>query len=147
MLEAKVQDPGTGMFGFSRGHTPCLVCRWPPLPLSSHGSLPWAHPGVSHCVRMPSFSKDGLVGLGPTLEASQVAQTGKNLPAKQETQVQFLGLQDSLEKGMATHFSTLAWKISWRKEPSRLQSMGWPRVRHDWAINSSLSFTSGLTVT
>ena len=52
--------------------------------------------------------------------ASQVVQTVKNLPAKQETQVQFLGLEDSL----AIHSSTLAWKISWREEPSRLQSMG-----------------------
>ena len=59
---------------------------------------------------MPSFSKDGLVGLGPTLEASQVAQTGKNLPAKQETQVQFLGVEDPLEEEMATHSSILASK-------------------------------------
>ena len=48
----------------------------------------------------------------------------KNLPAMQETQVQSLGWEDSLEKEMATHFSILAWRISWTQEPSQLQSMG-----------------------
>ena len=42
----------------------------------------------------------------------------------QETQVQSLGQEDPLEKEMATHSSTLAWKIPWREEPGRLQSMG-----------------------
>ena len=45
--------------------------------------------------------------------ASLVAQMVKNLPAMQETQVQFLGLQDPLEKGMATHSRILAWRIPW----------------------------------
>jgi len=48
-----------------------------------------------------------------------------------ETQVQFLGWEDPLEKEMATHSSTLARKIPWMEEPGRLQSMGWHRVRHD----------------
>ena len=48
----------------------------------------------------------------------------KNLPAVQETQVQSLGREDSLEKGMATHFSILAWRIPWIEEPDRLQSKG-----------------------
>ena len=55
----------------------------------------------------------------------------KRLPAMQETQVQFLGQEDPLEKEMATHSSTLAWKIPWMEEPGRLQSMGSQRVRHD----------------
>ena len=54
---------------------------------------------------------------------SLVAQSVKNLPAMQETWVQFLGQQDPLEKEMATHPSILAWRIPWREEPSRLQSM------------------------
>ena len=62
----------------------------------------------------------------------------------QETQVRFLGQEDPLEKEMATHSSTLAWKIPWTEEPGRLQSMGSQRVRHDWATslprNFSLSF-------
>ena len=48
----------------------------------------------------------------------------KNLPAMQETQVQSLGQKDPLEKGMATHFSILAWRIPWTEEADRLQSMG-----------------------
>ena len=48
----------------------------------------------------------------------------KNLSAMQETQVQFLGLEDPLEKGMATYSSILAWRVLWTEEPGRLQSMG-----------------------
>ena len=62
---------------------------------------------------------------------SLVAQTVKNLSAMWETQVQSLGLEVPLEKEMATHSSILAWKIPWMEEPSRLQSMGLQRVRHD----------------
>ena len=60
-----------------------------------------------------------------------MAQMVKNLPAMQETQVRSLGQEDSLEKGMATHSSILAWRIPWTEEPGRLQSMGSQRVRHD----------------
>ena len=55
----------------------------------------------------------------------------KNLPATQETQVQSLGLKDSLEKGMTTHSSILAWRIPWTEGPGRLQSMGLQTVGHD----------------
>ena len=48
----------------------------------------------------------------------------KNLPEMQETQFQFLGQEDLLEKEMAIHSSILAWKIPWTEEPGRLQSMG-----------------------
>ena len=54
----------------------------------------------------------------------------------QETWVPSLGREDSLEKGMATHFSILAWRIPWAEEPGRLQSIGPQRVRHDWAANT-----------
>ena len=63
--------------------------------------------------------------------ASPVAQMVKNLPAKQETRVQFLGWEDPLEKEMATHSSILAWRIPWTEEPGRLQSMGSQRVRYN----------------
>ena len=56
--------------------------------------------------------------------ASLIANLVKNLPAKQETQVQSLGQEDSLEKEMVTHSSILAWSIPWTEEPGRLQSMG-----------------------
>ena len=55
----------------------------------------------------------------------------KNLPAMQETQVQFLGQEDPLENEMATHSSILAWEILWTEEPSDLQSKGSQRVGHN----------------
>ena len=60
----------------------------------------------------------------------------KNLPAMWETQVQSLGREDLLEKGMATHSSILAWRIPWREESGRLQSVGSQRVGHDWMTNT-----------
>ena len=53
-----------------------------------------------------------------------MGQIGKNLPAMLETQVQFLGWEDPLEKGMANHCSILAWRIPCAEESGRLQSMG-----------------------
>ena len=63
-------------------------------------------------------------------KTSLVVQMVKRLPAMQETQVLFLAWEDPLEKEMAIHSSTLAWKIPWMEEPDRLQSMGSQRVRH-----------------
>ena len=59
-----------------------------------------------------------------------MAQMVKNLPAVQETWVQSLGLEDPLEKEMATHSSILAWEIPWTEEPGGLQIMGSQRVRY-----------------
>ena len=55
---------------------------------------------------------------------------GKVSATMQEIRVQSLGREDLLEKEMATHSSTLAWKIPWMEEPGRLQSMELQRVRH-----------------
>ena len=63
--------------------------------------------------------------------ASLVAQMIKNPPAMQETWVQSLGWENPLEKEMAIHSSTLAWKTPWTEEPGRLQSVGSQRVGHD----------------
>ena len=60
-----------------------------------------------------------------------MAQTVKHLPTMQETQVQSLDWEDPLEKEMATHSSTLGWKIPWMEECGRLQSMGLQRVGHN----------------
>ena len=60
-----------------------------------------------------------------------MAQTVKCLSTIWESQVQSLGREDPLEKEMAIHSSTIAWKIPWTDEPGRLQSMGSQRVRHD----------------
>ena len=60
-----------------------------------------------------------------------MAQMVKNQPAMQETQVQFLGQEDPLEKGMATHSNILVWRIPQTEEPGGLQFMGSQRVGHD----------------
>ena len=73
--------------------------------------------------------------------ASLVAQTVKRLPAMQETRVRFLGWEDPLEKEMAIHSRTFAWKIPWTEELDRLQSMGSQRVRQDRATSLSLSLS------
>ena len=59
-----------------------------------------------------------------------VEQTVKNLSAVLETQVQSLGQEDPLEKGMATNSSILAWRTPWTEETSWLQSMGSQRIQH-----------------
>ena len=64
-----------------------------------------------------------LLKFGMPHGAFFIAQSEKNLHAVQETQVWFLGLEDPLEKEMATHSSVLAWRIPWTEEPRGLQSM------------------------
>ena len=71
------------------------------------------------------------------LSASLVAQTVKNPPAIQETRFRSLSWEDTLEEGMATHCSILAWRIPWTEEPGGLQSMGSQRAGHDWATKHS----------
>ena len=75
---------------------------------------------------MPSIFRNFLCYKGPL-----VAQMVKCLPAMRESRVQFLGREDPLEKEMVTHCSILAWRIPTTEKPSRLQSMGSQRVRHD----------------
>ena len=65
------------------------------------------------------------------LRASLVAQSVKNLPAVQETVIQALSWEDPLQKGMTTHSSILAWKISWTEEPGGLQSVESHRIGHN----------------
>ena len=113
-----------------------------PLP---HPSLPDSS-GSSQCTRPEHLSQRlshhvPREGRGQGISPSLVAQMVKNLPAKQETQVQSLGQEDPLEKGMATHSSILAWRISWTEEPCRLQSIRLQRVWHDWVITL---FVSGI---
>ena len=71
--------------------------------------------GWAHCVKVLHNKFKG---------ASLVAQTVKNPPAMPETWVQFLGWEDPLEEGMATHSSILAWRIPWIEELGGLQSAG-----------------------
>ena len=86
--------------------------------------------GFSSC-RTLSYISDCYVYPFRKNWASLVAQMVKNLPAMQETQVQSLGQEDPLEKGIATHSNILAWRVPWTEQPGRLQSIGSQRVGHD----------------
>ena len=77
----------------------------------------------------PSSEHPGLVSF--RIRASLMAQTVKNLPVILETHVQSLGHEKPLEKGMATHSSIVAWRITWTEKPGGVQSMGSQRVRHN----------------
>ena len=77
--------------------------------------------------KLPGKQNTGVTLLG----ASLVAQVVKHLPAMRETRVRSLGQEDPLEKEMATHSSTLEWKIPWMEEPGGLQSLGSQRAGHD----------------
>ena len=81
---------------------------------------------------------DLWVPWGLYIASSLVAQMVKNLPVMQETWVQTLGWEDSLEKGMATYSRVLAWRIPWIEKPGGLQSLGSQRVGHDWATSPKL---------
>ena len=80
------------------------------------------NPGLLHC-RQTLYPLSHQ-GSPKKLQASLVAQSVKHLPAVQETWVRSLDWEDPLEKEMATHSSTIAWKISWTEKPGELQSMG-----------------------
>ena len=69
--------------------------------------------------------------MNQTCMTSLVAQTVKRLSTMRETGVRSLGQEDPLEKEMAIHSSTIAWRIRWTEEPGKLQSMGPHRVGHD----------------
>ena len=86
----------------------------------------------------PFFFFNNLEDFG----ASLVAQTVKNMPVVQETCVWSLGWEDPPEEGMASHCHILAWRIPWTEEPSRLQSMGSQRVRHNWVNKLIIDFQS-----
>ena len=75
-----------------------------------------------------------------------VSQMVKRLPTMRETWVWSLGLGDPLEKEMATHSSTLAWKITWTEEPCKLHSMGSQRVRHNWAMSFHFTALHGRSI-
>ena len=77
------------------------------------------------------WKEPGLCGSVLNKRASLVAQTVNCLPAMCETWVRSLGREDPLAKEMATHSSTLVWKIPWTEKPGRIQSLGSQRVGQD----------------
>jgi len=64
----------------------------------------------------------------------------EKLPEMQETWVRYLGWEDTLEKGMATHSTDVSWKMSWTEKPGGLQSMGSQRVNTTEKLTVSFSF-------
>ena len=121
---------------------------WNGLPFPSPGNLP--DPGIEpsllhwrqtlYCLNHQGGLETQTMSFLNTLSlgwswASFIAQSVKNLPAMQETQVRFLGWEDPLEKEMATHSSILAWRIPWTEEPGRLQSTGCPTKSWTWPSN------------
>ena len=93
--------------------------------MATHSSvLFWRIPGMGEPGELLSLGSDTTKWLSSSSRASLMAQKVKHLPAMQETQVRSLVWDYPLEKEMATHSSVLAWRIPWREEPVRLQSMG-----------------------
>ena len=128
--------------GFSRQE------YWSGLPFPSPGDLPDS--GIEP--RSPTLQADALTSEPPgkpwcpnynysVSKAKEVFPSGsvvKNMATMQENWVRSLGPKDSLEKGIATHSSIPAWRISLTEEPGGLQSMGSQRVRHGWATNTNV---------
>ena len=90
-----------------------------------------------HIKKFQDCENYGKLWNGGNLWTSLVVQMVKLLSTMRETWVQSLGWEDPLEKEMAIHSSTIAWKIPWTEEPGRLQSTGSQRVRHDWVTSLS----------
>ena len=107
------------------GHFSRLVdLKWgfPDSPAGKESTYNARDPGS-----IPGSGRSTGEGRGYPLQyswSSLVAQVVKNLPAMQETWIRFLGWEDPLEEGIATHSSILAWRIPWTEEPGGLQSLG-----------------------
>ena len=111
------------------------ILEWVAMPSSRGSSWPRGRTHVLCLLHLQASSVSSRTSL--------VAQTVKRLSTIRETWVQSLGWEDLLEKEMAIHSSTIAWKISWTEEPGRLQSMGSQRVGHDWATELNWIYTAG----
>ena len=107
-----------------------IAGKLPQIPTGTHLSHYLQSHNVSHRLIDVIFPVEVISYENQFWWVSLVAQI-KNLPAMQETWVQFLGLEDPPEEGMATQASILAWRIPWTEDPGRLQSMGSQRVRHN----------------
>ena len=87
-----------------------------------HGLDFLLYPSPHHLLHSEDMDIQNTPPIARNSQDSLIAQLVKNLPAMQETWVQFLGQEGHLEKEIATDSSILAWKISWTEEPGRLQS-------------------------
>ena len=128
--------------------SPCFNAGGSSKPVQAGAGFRSTHrtPGWPQKVMQPSKAGEkgwetGRIYSVPSL----VAQMVRWLPAMWETRVQSLGQEDPLEKEIATHSSTLAWKIPWMEEPDRLQFMESQRVGHDWVTSLSFFFSKHFT--
>ena len=124
-MEVWSQGEGLAPCGGSRGES--FLVFW----LLEAVYIPWLSFLAPHIAPISVLSSNYFI--------QHVAHMVKNLPAMQETQIQSLNQKDSLEKGMPTHSSILAWRISWRKESSGPLSLGSQKVRHDWATKHAIT--------
>ena len=155
-LTGKDPDAGRDWGQEEKGTTEDEMAGWHASPTRwtwvwvNSGSWGWTgRPGVLQFMGSQRGGHDWATEVNWTelkSRASLVAQMVKRLPAMQETWARSLGQEDPLEKEMAAHSSTLAWKIPWTEEPSRLQSIGSQRVgqteQHPIHFHWNLSFTS-----
>ena len=131
LLQQKVWSPGEGGPQPSTGNIyerQCIIML-PKLPQGCALSTYKCSGQILSTAR--TFYQGERLGSVLAFRAYLVAQRVKRLPAMQETWVRSLGQEDPLEKAMAPHSSTLAWKIPWTEEPGRLQSERSLLVRHD----------------
>ena len=123
-------------------------CNFPPslwLNYCLWALMLWIH--ILWCQTFPRQCLDNQLSHCFTCHwTSLVAQMVKRLSTMWEAWVRSLGQEDPLEKEMAIHSSTIAWKIPWTEEPGRLQSMGLQRVGHDWATSLSLAIRHSLSL-
>ena len=112
-----------------------VLARDLPNPRNAYAIRLWAS-GPTKVCKVKHFSLNSKPFQPLHSGALLVAQMAKNLLAMQETWVQSLGQEDSLEKGMAIHSSILSWRIPWTEEPGGLQSRGSQRVGHNWEANT-----------
>ena len=111
---------------------PAAPCAQSPPPAAAHWSVGRGpHGRAPGPTLLSSLRNTWLKVMPQSNRTSLIAQTVKHLPIMWETWVQSRGREDPLEKAMATHSSTLAWKIPWTEEPGRLQSMGSLGVGHN----------------
>ena len=129
--ELGVSGPGSGWFSNRKA----FYAPTPTNP-SSTVNAQVAPPGLQVSNLRVHLKVKKIARFQLTLVSSDGSLMVKNLPAMQETQVQSLGWEDPLEKGMATQSSILAWRIPWTEELGGLQSMGLQRVRHDWVTDT-----------
>ena len=133
-------SPGFSVHGISQAR----VLEWVAIASSKGSSQPGIKPASPV---IPALAGRFFTTVPPLFRsylmlprASLLAQLVKNVPGMWETQVQFLGWKDPLEKEVATQSSIFAWKIPCIEKSGRLQSIGLHRVEHSWATNSFFQF-------